>query len=93
VNVCPLCEREGEALEMQRHHLRTRRADKALTEDICRECHKTIHGLFSNKALRDPTLGLDTVEGLRAHARIEKALKHIRKLAPGSYMRMKQARR
>jgi hypothetical protein len=93
MKTCPLCKRAGEQLEMQAHHLRTRRADKALTEDICRECHKTIHGLFTNKELRDPERGLDTCEGLLEHQAFAKALRHIRKLPPGQYMRMKQAKK
>ncbi len=88
--ICPLCEREGVA--MQRHHLRTRRKDRHAVERICRECHKTIHGLFSHAELRDARLELDSVEGLLASERFRNALGHIRKLAPGAYMRMARAR-
>jgi cytochrome c1 len=93
VSRCPLCRREGDGLVFERHHLRTKRTDKSLTDHVCRECHKTIHGLFSHRELRDPTLGLDTREGLRKNERFAKALNHIRKVPPGAFMKMKQARR
>jgi len=89
---CPLCRREGSGLVLERHHLRTKRADKALTEKICKECHKTIHGLFTHQELRDPGHGLDTIEGLLVDERFARALKHIRKLPAGAFMRMKQAK-
>lgn len=61
-------------------------------ERICRECHKTIHGLFTHAELRDAQLGLDSIEGLLSNDRFRNALDHIRKLAPGAYMRMHRAR-
>ncbi len=88
---CPLCEREGD-LAMERHHLRTRRKDADAVEKICRECHKTIHGLFTQRQLRDDRLGLDTVDGLLADERVRKAVDHIRRLPPGTQMRMREAR-
>ena len=78
---------------MQRHHLKTRRKDRHAVERICRECHKTVHGLFSHAELRDARRGLDSIEGLLADERFRSALAHIRKLAPGAYMRMVRARR
>ena len=78
---------------MQRHHLRTKREDKALVERICRDCHKTIHGLWTNPELRDPTRDLDTVEGILGQETFKRALTHIQRLTPGAYMRMRQAKR
>jgi len=76
---------------MEDHHLQTRRKDKNATQEICRECHKTIHGLFSQRELRDPRLGLDSVEGLLGNENMQKAVGFIRKLAPGAQMKMRQA--
>lgn len=87
---CPLCEREGVAFEA--HHLQTRRKDRHDTEDICVECHKSIHGLFTQRELRDTRLGLDTIEGLLGNERFAKALTFIKKIPPGSQMKMRQAR-
>ena len=77
---------------MERHHLQTRRKDKHDVEEICRECHKTIHGLFEQRELRDGRLGLDTLEGILANERFRHALSHVKKLSPGSQMRMLEAR-
>lgn len=89
---CPLCEREVSKGYLERHHLRTRRTDKDDTEFICRDCHKTIHGLFSNTLLRDPRSNLDSLEGLLANEQFRSALAFIRKTPPGSYMRMRESR-
>lgn len=84
---CPLCRRE--AVEMQKHHLRTRRTDRDETEAVCRECHQMVHGLFSNRELRDPRSGLDSVEGLLADARVQQAVSFIRRIPPGQQVRMR----
>ncbi len=88
--MCTLCEREGVAFE--RHHLQTRRKDRHDTQEICAECHKAIHGLFTQRELRDSRLGLDTIEGLLGNERFQKALTFIKKVPPGSAMRMRQAK-
>ena len=89
--VCPLCKRECPSNIMEKHHLQTRRKDKADTELICRECHKTIHALWTNTELRDAHLGLDTVEGLLEQERFLKAVKYIAKLTPGQRMKMSES--
>ena len=88
--LCPLCKRECPDKIMQRHHLQTRRESDEI-ELVCRECHKTIHGLFSNKMLRDPKLNLDSIEGLLNNERFYKAVKFIRKLVPGDTIRMRDS--
>lgn len=87
---CPLCLREG--IKFESHHLQTRRKDKSNTESICVECHKTIHGLFTNQQLRDERLGLDVIEGLLENEAFAKALTFIKKVPPGAHMPMKQAK-
>lgn len=91
-NLCPLCERYGPDLRLEEHHLQTRRKSKDDVEEICQECHKTIHGLFTHRELRDSRLGLDTMEGLLANERFAKALNHIKKLPPGTKMKMREAK-
>lgn len=88
MNHCPLCEREGEGLVLTRHHLKTRRKDRFEVELICSPCHKTIHALFDNAELRDPTTGLDTVEGLKQHAEFAKAVAYIAKQPLGRRVRV-----
>jgi flagellar biosynthesis regulator FlbT len=88
---CPLCKRECPPWLMEKHHLKTRRKSEE-TKEICRECHKTIHGLFSNRMLRDEELGLDTVDGLLQNKRFYKAVRFIRKLEPGETMQMNDSK-
>lgn len=89
---CPLCERDCPDSVMEAHHLQTRKKDADDTEDICSLCHKTIHGLFDIKLLRDESLGLDTIEGLMAHPEFSRAVKWIRKQDPASSHRMKSSK-
>lgn len=89
---CPLCRRRCSDLLMERHHLETRRESDD-TEEICRECHKSIHGLFSNSMLRDPKLNLDSIEGFLSNERLYKAIKFIRKLEPGKKVKMRDSRK
>jgi 5-methylcytosine-specific restriction protein A len=78
---------------MESHHLKTRRKDKGDTESICRECHKTIHALWTNPEIRDPRTGIDTIEGLMESDRFKKAVGFIRKVRPGASISSKQSNR
>jgi len=90
--ICALCEQDVPQHRMSDHHLKTRGKDRFDTALLCAACHKTIHTLFSNKELRDETLGLDTIEGLQAHPQIQKALVFIRKIRPGKRIKAKLPR-
>jgi hypothetical protein len=90
MNRCPLCEREGVTLEG--HHLETRRKDRDAVEEICVECHKTIHGLFTNAELRNPACNVDSISGLLSNERFTKALSFIKRVSVGTTMTMHQAR-
>ena len=92
---CPLCERVGEELKLTRHHLETRRKSMEAVELVCSACHRTIHALFDNAELRDPSRGLDTVEGLREHPDVAKALAFIATQPAGRRVRVarKKSRR
>jgi len=86
---CPLCGRSCPPSILERHHLKTKKRDKKDVELICRECHQTIHGLFSDPELRDLHANLDSVEGLLRNERFRSALAFIRKIPPGTSLRMK----
>ncbi len=90
---CPLCRRPCPATILENHHLKTRKRDAKAVKQICRECHKTIHGLFANPELRDPRLDLDSVEGLLRNSQFARALTFISKVPPGNHMRMRQSAR
>jgi 5-methylcytosine-specific restriction enzyme A len=93
MSTCPLCDRPDIPDDlMQRHHLKTYRKDKRDTELVCVDCHKTIHGLWTNTQLRDSRLNLDTVEGILSNEKFQNALTFIRKQTAGTYVRMREAR-
>ena len=75
---------------MERHHLRTKRKEKTAVTRICRECHKTIHGLFEDRELKKGEL---TMDGLLADERFQRALVYIRKVKVGGFMRMRERKR
>ena len=87
--ICPLCLRNLPALE--RHHLKTRRKDRADVEQICQGCHSQIHALFTNTDLRDPRLGLDTIEGLLENERMAKAIAFVKKHPVGARVTTNQS--
>lgn len=89
--ICPLCSRDLPSLE--KHHLKTRRKDRADIEKICQGCHSQIHALFSNTELRDPRLGLDTIEGLLENDRMLKAVAFVKKQPAGAKMTTNQSKR
>lgn len=88
--ICPLCKRDCPEKVIEKHHLDTRR-ESDQTVDICKQCHKTIHGLFSNIQLRDPRENLNSIEGLLNNKRLQNALKFIKKKDPTEYIPMKDS--
>jgi flagellar biosynthesis regulator FlbT len=87
---CPLCQRDCPRDMMQRHHLQTRKVDRFNTELICSDCHKHIHAFFENRKVARE---LNTIEALLADDEFQKALKFIRKQAPGSRTTVRTTRR
>lgn len=90
---CPLCERDCPDARMQRHHLQTRRKDRFDVERICSDCHRAVHALFTNAELRDPELGLDSVDGLLADASFARHVAFVRTVPAHRRVRMARARR
>ena len=89
VVTCPLCERDVPSLES--HHLQTKRKDRDDTEGLCQPCHRQVHALFTNTELRDPRLGLDSVEGLLSDDRMLRAVAFIKKQPPGQRVPPRQS--
>ena len=77
---------------MEEHHLETRRKNKHLKVWCCRECHKTVHVLFTQRELRDPRLGLDTIEGLLENEQFAQAVAFIKTVPPGSFMKARESK-
>jgi hypothetical protein len=91
--VCPICKRDCPADYLNKHHLRTRKGDKKLIERLCRDCHSTIHRLFTNKELRPEDSPLNTIEGLLAHPEYARAVAFIRTVPPGRRLKIRESNR
>jgi len=90
---CPICGRLCPHKYMTKHHLRTRRVDAKLIELLCRDCHSTIHRLFTNRELAAEDSPLGTVEGLLEHEEYAKAVAFIRGVQVGRRLRIRESNR
>ena len=89
--ICPCCERECPKAWMQKHHLKTKRVDKELTEWMCKDCHRAVHALFTIKELRKQE-DLNTVEGLMVKPEFAKAVDFIKTQPAGRRIRMRSSK-
>lgn len=71
---CPLCERPND--DPTDHHLVPKSRGGKVTETICRDCHKAIHAVFTNKELETT---YNTVDSLMAHEELAKMIRFIAK--------------
>lgn len=86
--MCHLCDRD---VPPTKHHAKLKRRDAKLVLKICRECQQVVHGLYPGTLLaRRPDLW--TIEGLKADPAVQRALVFVRKLPPGTTMRMRERR-
>ena len=93
MDTCPICERECPHAYMTKHHLRTRGADAKLIELLCRDCHSTIHRLFTNRELATEGSVLGTLEGLLEHEAYARAVAFIRGVPVGRRLRIRESSR
>lgn len=91
--ICPLCQRDVPLSLVERHHLSTRRKDKDDVEDLCGPCHRQIHVLFRDSDLRNPTLGLDTIDGLLENEQFQKFLAYIRRQPVSASIKVRESAR
>lgn len=84
---CPLCERPN--LHPSDHHLVPKSRGGKATIAICRDCHKAIHAIFTNKELAQQ---YHTVESLLAHDALRRMLSFIARQDPGGRVRMRRPR-
>ena len=71
---CPTCNRPN--YHPTDHHLVPRSRGGKTTETLCRDCHKAIHALFSNKELEKT---YNSVDALMAHEGFAKMIRFIAK--------------
>lgn len=82
---CPLCERPN--MNPSDHHLVPKSRGGKITLAICRDCHRAIHALFTNKELSQQ---FSTVESLLSHEGFLKMLGFIKRQDPGGKVRMRR---
>jgi hypothetical protein len=84
---CPLCERPN--LSPSDHHLVPKSRGGKETLAICRDCHRAVHAVFSNKELEQR---YHTVDSLLAHEEFRKMIEFIARQDPGGKVRMRRPR-
>ncbi len=88
---CPVCTRPN--YHPSDHHLVPRSRGGKTTKTICRDCHKAVHALFTNKQLEK---AYHTVEALLAHEGFSKMVAYLQKQNPQSkqtFVRSNDSRR
>jgi hypothetical protein len=75
---CPLCKRPMHF--PSRHHLLPVSRGGKVIENICRDCHDTIHATYDNQQLE--LLGLTTVEALLTDEILGKTFRYLAKQPP-----------
>ena len=59
---CPLCERTGYFLSPSKHHLVPKSRDGEVTVEICADCHRQIHALFTLVELEREYSSIDALK-------------------------------
>jgi hypothetical protein len=77
---CPLCERSGDFLNPSKHHLVPKSRDGEETVEICSDCHRQIHALFT---LAELEREFSTVAALKASEAMQKWVKWAGKQGGG----------
>lgn len=85
---CPFCKRDCPILEA--HHLIPQSLGGRVTIDICRDCHKACHALFTNRELAKT---YHTKTALFSHADFRKMVAYIAKQDPGGKVRFLRRKR
>lgn len=77
---CPLCERTGDIVKPSKHHLVPKSREGEMTVDICTECHRQIHALFTLVELERE---FSTVDALKRSEPMQKWIKWAAKQGGG----------
>lgn len=89
-DTCELCNREN-FKNLTEHHLTPREegGSKLPTINICSDCHRQIHALYTNKEL---AIRLNTLQDLKNDYKISKFLKYISKQPSSKSIRVKKSK-
>lgn len=85
---CPLCERDVEYSYTSKHHIIPKSQKGKETVRICRDCHRQIHAVFTNKQLKRDYC---TIEALRESEQMGKYINWISKRKVGSKVTTKMS--
>lgn len=88
---CPICDRPN--YYSSDHHMVPKSRGGRATKTICRDCHKAVHSVFTNKQLEKT---YHTVEALMGHEGFAKMVAFIRKQNPQrkqAFKRTKESQR
>ncbi len=77
---CPLCERVGDFLKPSKHHLVPKSRDGEVTVEICADCHRQIHALFTLVELERV---YSTIDALKTSEPMQKWIKWAAKQGGG----------
>ena len=80
---CPLCNRP--IIHAASHHLVPACRGGKATLCICKDCHRVIHSIFTNKELEKE---YHTVESLLSHEKFKKMVDFISKQDPGGRVKV-----
>lgn len=69
------------------HHLVPKSRGGKATLAICRDCHRAVHAVFTNKELEQQ---FNTVESLLAHEAFRRMVTFIARQDPGGKVRMRR---
>ncbi len=87
---CPICRHEYARAELTKHHLVPKSRRGKETVHICRNCHRQIHALYTEKELEREFGSLDT---LLSAEKLQPWIEWVRKRKPGGRVRTKTSRR
>ena len=87
---CPICRHEYARAELTKHHLvpKSRRGNETVL--ICRNCHRQIHALYTEKEL-EREFGI--LETLLASEKLRPWIAWVRKRKPSGRLRTKTSNR
>ena len=89
-NICPICLHEYLPREMSKHHLVPKSRKGKETVLLCRNCHRQIHALYTEKELER---SFGTLEELLAAEKLQPWIGWARKRKPSGRVKTKTSKR
>jgi hypothetical protein len=87
---CPICLHAYRPDRMNKHHLVPKSRKGKITIVICRNCHRQIHAVYSEKELER---NFGTLEALLAAEQLQSWIAWVRKRKPGSRVTTRMSKR